>query len=141
MRDSYISRCQVIISVFDLIVRQGFVDQRDRIISIKEKNPSIRIILVGTKADLIGKGEKISEEEIKAFAEELQIPYFLTSAITKKNVDEVFEKCFELIHSKENKEMIEANNKPLEAYHSSLTQQQLVLQNGFGCNLSACDLL
>ena len=57
--------------------------------------PDIVIFLVGNKVDLVEKNpslRKVSKEAAKEFANEYQLLFHETSAITSQNVNDVFER-------------------------------------------------
>ena len=60
---------------------------------LKEHEPACRIVLVGTKLDLVREGQErdMAEEEVELFCEEINAHYLETSAMTGENVREIFD--------------------------------------------------
>lgn len=56
--------------------------------------PNVKIVLVGTKSDLIN-DRQVTESEAQTFAETQGIPYFETSAKTDTNVQKAFHSLFD----------------------------------------------
>lgn len=77
--------------VFDLTSEQSFISLRNWISQLETHAYTEKpdIVLCGNKADL--DGCKVSEEDIKAFAESNGMTYFLTSAATGQNVSKAIE--------------------------------------------------
>lgn len=59
-------------------------------------NPEARLVLAANKHDLAGQ-HRLTEEQVKAAADSLNIPYYLTSARTGAQVDAIFRRLGQLL--------------------------------------------
>ena len=86
----YAKNAQGIVLVFDVTNRKSFdsISSWMEVINDNFKNPII--ILFGNKTDLEKEKWEVSSEEAKQFAEKMNFPYFETSALTKKGINEGF---------------------------------------------------
>ncbi len=79
--------CDGIFVLYDSTKRESFKNIDNWINFIKKSNKTLPIILIGNKSDL---EREIGEEEGRKKAEELEIDFYETSALTGENVNEVF---------------------------------------------------
>ena len=96
--------------VFDVTKFDTFNVLEEWINSIKNQTSNdIIVVLVGNKIDLNNK--VISDDEIKNFANDNKFKYFLTSAATGKNINEVFDYIVKEIYNiKSKKKKNDGNN-------------------------------
>ena len=88
---SYYRGVNAIIIVFDLTEDKSFLSIRDWLKQIdKYASKNVFKFLVGNKSDLQHK-RLVSFEDAKKFADELNIPYFETSAKEGININELFD--------------------------------------------------
>ena len=88
---SYYRGVNAIIIVFDLTEDKSFLSIRDWLKQIdKYASKNVFKFLVGNKSDLQHK-RLVSFEDAKKFADELNIPYFETSAKERININELFD--------------------------------------------------
>jgi len=88
---SYYRGANAIIIVFDLTEDKSFLSIRDWLKQIdKYASKNVFKFLVGNKSDLQHK-RLVSFEDAKKFADELNIPYFETSAKEGININELFD--------------------------------------------------
>lgn len=78
-----------------LIDRESFMHLRSWLNSVKEAvdTSKIPIILVGNKCDLVDE-RQVSHQEIKERADDLNLPYFETSALNNIGISEAFDTIF-----------------------------------------------
>ena len=79
--------CDGIFVLYDSTKRESFENIDNWINYIKKSNKTSPIILIGNKSDL---KREIGEEEGRKKAEELEIDFYETSALTGENVNKVF---------------------------------------------------
>ncbi|MFW9903610.1 MAG: GTP-binding protein [Candidatus Thorarchaeota archaeon] len=89
VRPGFYYGSRVALIVFDLQNRGSFFDVKHWIRELKHHSPETPFILVGNKADLLRR--EVSKEEARSVAREYSVPYFETSALKGKNVEEVFQ--------------------------------------------------
>ena len=76
--------------VFDLTSKHSFEGLGQWYKSLEENAPmGISMVLMGNKCDLV-KERTVQHEEIMEFIKDKNVPYFETSAKTKKNLQEAF---------------------------------------------------
>lgn len=97
---SALKNTQGILLVYDTTERKSFNDLQTWINRINSCNKaeSFPFILIANKIDLKEK-RAVTENECKAFADNLKIPYFETSAKTGQGVTEAFNSLFEKVFS------------------------------------------
>jgi small GTP-binding protein len=88
VRPAFYYGARVALIVFDLQNRGSFFDVRYWIRELKHHSPETPFILVGNKADI--NRREVTREEAEGIAREYSAPYFETSALNGKNVNEVF---------------------------------------------------
>lgn len=87
---SYYTQASIAIFVFDVTSSQSFESLRLFYRDLTDANGSAKIVLAGNKVDLENQ-RQVSNEEIKKYADDLDCTYFLTSAITGANINELFD--------------------------------------------------
>ncbi|KAL6062131.1 Ras-related protein Rab-4B [Balamuthia mandrillaris] len=88
------------ILVYDISSRDSFNNVNNWLSDARALASSgIVIVLVGNKADL-GESREVTFLEASRFAQEHDLAFFETSALTGENVEEVFLKCARVIYSK-----------------------------------------
>lgn len=85
---NYLHGAHAAIVVFDLTRRTSLLDYDVTIHGFLEINPGSKIVLAGNKTDLAHTEE--SRLDIARIAEELNCPFFFTSAKTGENVEALF---------------------------------------------------
>lgn len=92
MRDLYMKNGDGFLLVFSLGAKSSFVELdklRREILQVKNK-PEVPMILAANKCDLPKSEWEVAEAELEKSSKEWKIPYMLTSAKTKNNVDLLF---------------------------------------------------
>merc|ERR1712137_981293 len=92
MRDLYMKNGDGFLLVFSLGAKSSFVELdnlRREILQVKNK-PEVPMILAANKCDLPKSEWEVAEAELEKTSKEWKIPYMLTSAKTKNNVDLLF---------------------------------------------------
>lgn len=84
---NFFTICDGIFVLYDSTKKESFENIDNWINFIKKSNKTLPIILIGNKSDL---EREIGEEEGRKKAEELEIDFYETSALTGENVNEVF---------------------------------------------------
>mmetsp|Transcript_13465 Transcript_13465/g.20402 ORF Transcript_13465/g.20402 Transcript_13465/m.20402 type:complete len:244 (-) Transcript_13465:71-802(-) len=112
MRDDYMGKGDGFLMVYSITDNQSFYECKkiwEALVRMKtpedpnEPMPKIPIVLVGNKIDL--EDERcVVEEDVQEFIQELgdYCKWFETSALTRHNVDEIFEQVVRLILAAEN---------------------------------------
>ena len=110
IQKQYYRNSDGILLVFDVTKFETFNVLEEWINSIKNQTSNdIIVVLVGNKIDLNNK--VISDDEIKNFANDNKFKYFLTSAATGKNINEVFDYIVKEIYKiKSKKKKNDSNN-------------------------------
>ena len=110
IQKQYYRNSDGILLVFDVTKFDTFNVLEEWINSIKNQTSNdIIVVLVGNKIDLNNK--VISDDEIKNFANDNKFKYFLTSAATGKNINEVFDYIVKEIYNiKSKKKKNDSNN-------------------------------
>ena len=110
IQKQYYRNSDGILLVFDVTKFDTFNVLEEWINSIKNQTSNdIIVVLVGNKIDLNNK--VISDYEIKNFANDNKFKYFLTSAATGKNINEVFDYIVKEIYKiKSKKKKNDSNN-------------------------------
>ena len=110
IQKQYYRNSDGILLVFDVTKFDTFNVLEEWINSIKNQTSNdIIVVLVGNKIDLNNK--VISDDEIKNFANDNKFKYFLTSAATGKNINEVFDYIVKEIYKiKSKKKKNDGNN-------------------------------
>ena len=110
IQKQYYRNSDGILLVFDVTKFDTFNVLEEWINSIKNQTSNdIIVVLVGNKIDLNNK--VISDDEIKNFANDNKFKYFLTSAATGKNINEVFDYIVKEIYNiKSKKKKNDGNN-------------------------------
>lgn len=101
MRDSYIRSGEGFLLLYDVTSRASFDELQgwyDWVRRIKDSQ-WVPLILIGHKADLTD-SIVVPEEEGRALADAWGVPFFLASAKTNLNVDDVFLTLFPLIRDR-----------------------------------------
>jgi small GTP-binding protein len=88
VRGDFYYGARVALIVFDLQNRGSFFDVKHWIRELKRHSPHTPFILVGNKTDI--QKREVSFDEAKAVAQDYSVPYFETSALQGKNVNELF---------------------------------------------------
>ncbi|NVM04316.1 MAG: GTP-binding protein [Candidatus Helarchaeota archaeon] len=104
MRKHFYTGANIQFLVFDLTSPKSFENILNWYKDIKKnlKN-NMRAILLANKNDLIER-RKINQKEIKKLANELNLEYIETSALTGENVDQAFYKMGEILYAEEEEE-------------------------------------
>merc|ERR1712137_611716 len=92
MRDLYMKNGDGFLLVFSLGAKSSFMELdklRKEILQVKNK-PEVPMILAANKCDLPKSEWEVAEAELEKSSKEWKIPYMLTSAKTKNNVDLLF---------------------------------------------------
>ncbi len=110
IQKQYYRNSDGILLVFDVTKFETFNVLEEWINSIKNQTSNdIIVVLVGNKIDLNNK--VISDDDIKNFANDNKFKYFLTSAATGKNINEVFDYIVKEIYNiKSKKKKNDSNN-------------------------------
>ena len=110
IQKQYYRNSDGILLVFDVTKFETFNVLEEWINNIKNQTSNdIIVVLVGNKIDLNNK--VISDDEIKNFANDNKFKYFLTSAATGKNINEVFDYIVKEIYNiKSKKKKNDGNN-------------------------------
>ena len=110
IQKQYYRNSDGILLVFDVTKFETFNVLEEWINSIKNQTSNdIIVVLVGNKIDLNNK--VICDDEIKNFANDNKFKYFLTSAATGKNINEVFDYIVKEIYKiKSKKKKNDSNN-------------------------------
>ena len=110
IQKQYYRNSDGILLVFDVTKFDTFNVLEEWINSIKNQTSNdIIVVLVGNKIDLNNK--VISDDDIKNFANDNKFKYFLTSAATGKNINEVFDYIVKEIYKiKSKKKKNDGNN-------------------------------
>ena len=104
---------------FNIASRSSFVNvQQKWLQEISHHCPDAEKILVGCKADLRCSEDAnrfVSSNEAKAFAQEIKMEYFETSALTQANVHVLFHRAIELSYwkKKTSKSSISSDPRPI----------------------------
>jgi Ras-related protein Rab-2A len=85
--------------VYDVTDRKSFESLESWINDVRRFEPTIIIVLIGNKIDLV-KNRVVSTEEGKAFADSHNIGFFETSAKSTENINESFGHVIDKIHNK-----------------------------------------
>ena len=96
MRASYLRGASGAVLVCDLTRPESLESVHRYAIHQLSLNPEARLILTANKHDLAGQ-HRLTEEQIKAAADNLSIPYYLTSARTGAQVDDMFRRLGQLL--------------------------------------------
>lgn len=92
MRDLYMKNGHGFLLVFSLAAKSSFVELeklRNEILQVKNK-PDVPMILAANKCDLPKSEWEVAEAEVEKSTKEWKIPYLMTSAKTKHNVEQLF---------------------------------------------------
>jgi len=89
VRASYLTNAEAGILVYDVTRRLTYENVKNWHKEILEGTPTIALILVGNKVDLVEE-RQVSTEEGKALADELGLSYIETSAKTGENINDAF---------------------------------------------------
>ena len=89
VRQSYISKAEAGILAYDVTRKETFDSVKSWYKEIKSVSPTISIILVGNKIDLI-ENRVVSTEEGEEIAKKLNLSYIETSAKTGENINDAF---------------------------------------------------
>jgi small GTP-binding protein len=92
MRDLYMKNGDGFLLVFSLAAKSSFVELdklRREILQVKN-SPDVPMILAANKCDLAKAEWEVAEAELERASKEWKIPYMLTSAKTKHNVENLF---------------------------------------------------
>ena len=87
---SYIEKADGILLAFDLTNKLSFKTIENWKSQVESFHLNIKLVLVGTKADLVNE-RAISKEECQRKSQELKIEYFETSSKDNYNVTQAFE--------------------------------------------------
>lgn len=88
VRGDFYYGARVALIVFDLQNRGSFFDVKHWIRELKRHSPHTPFILVGNKTDI--QKREVTFDEAKTVAQDYSVPYFETSALQGKNVEELF---------------------------------------------------
>lgn len=92
MRDLYMKNGHGFLLVFSLAAQSSFVELEklhQEILQVKNKS-DVPMVLAANKCDLPKSEWEVAEAEVETITKEWRIPYLLTSAKTKHNVEELF---------------------------------------------------
>ena len=103
VRQTYFKGAKAGFLIYDVTRKETFDKIENWYNEAKQDESDIMMILVANKIDLVNE-RKVTEEEGKALAEKLKIPYLETSALNKDIVDEAF-KTLAFLFIRENKHM------------------------------------
>ena len=125
----YYNRADGVLLVFALDNEESFLKTADWIkqINLHSEQKKIPIVLVGNKSDL---PRKVSGEQAKELAEEYQLNYYETSALTRDNIDEAFE-CLanEIVKARGIKELIRNDLHRESATHFIINEEEIKKTN------------
>jgi Ras-related protein Ral-A len=113
IRDNYYRSGEGFLCIFSICEQESFQhtqEFRDQICRVLD-DETVPFILVGNKSDLSAQ-RKVSSRDAELKAKEWQCPYIETSAKTRQNVEEVFEKLMRQIRDKKAKQQEKSGNKP-----------------------------
>ena len=95
---NYYKGANGIILIYDVTNLQSYENVKNWISQIKEEaNPNVLIYLAGNKIDVNEEDKVVKTEEGKKIANELNLPFYETSAKNGVNVNEIFEDILEKI--------------------------------------------
>ncbi len=89
IRASYMRGSAGAVLVCDLTRPSSLIQLRENVTHLRTVVKEPRLILAANKVDLVDE-RQISEQEIQAIAQELDLPYLYTSAKTEEGVEELF---------------------------------------------------
>ena len=78
--------------VFSQDMKSSFVELtplKEQILRVKDQE-SVPMVLAANKCDLPAETREVSEDQIVALSKQWHVPYYLTSAKTGQNINEVF---------------------------------------------------
>lgn len=96
MRASYLRGAAGAVLVCDLTRPESLESLHGYVLDQLSLNPEARMVLAANKHDLAGQ-HRLTEEQIQATAGSLNIPYYLTSARTGAQVDDMFRRLGQLL--------------------------------------------
>ena len=95
---NYYKGANGIILIYDVTNLQSYENVKNWISQIKEEaNPNVLIYLAGNKIDVNEEDKVVKTEEGQKIANELNLPFYETSAKNGVNVNEIFEDILEKI--------------------------------------------
>ena len=95
---NYYKGANGIILIYDITNLQSYENVKNWISQIKEEaNPNVLIYLAGNKIDVGEEERVVKTEEGQKIADELNLPFYETSAKNGVNVNEIFEDILEKI--------------------------------------------
>ncbi|MBA3535166.1 MAG: GTP-binding protein [Tatlockia sp.] len=108
------------IIAFDLTNPESFNNIQKWIEEVKSVSESAPIIIVGTKSDLVNE-RKIDKNDALEFCDQLELPYFETSAFSDEGVKELFIEtannvCSKLENASDHRDINKKNNQIFENY-------------------------
>lgn len=92
MRELYMKNSNGFLLVFSQDMKSSFVELtplKEQILRVKDQE-SVPMILAANKCDLPAETREVSEDQIVALSKQWHVPYYLTSAKTGQNINEVF---------------------------------------------------
>ncbi|MHA1913938.1 MAG: GTP-binding protein [Promethearchaeota archaeon] len=89
VRQSYLSNAEAGILVYDVTRKETFNNLKSWLDEAKDVSPSISLILVGNKIDLV-EDRVITTEQGEEMAKQLNLSYIETSAKTGENINDAF---------------------------------------------------
>lgn len=130
---SYYRGAHIIFLCYDITDRQTFLNLDMWNNEIKKfSNPNVKVVLCGTKMDLIYY-RQVSREEGHSYADKYGYEFYETSAKNNKNIDELFEKTSERLL---NDFMININNK-----NNENNLEEIKLTQKLGINVEKKNIL
>ena len=89
VRQTYFKGAKAGFLIYDVTRRETFENIKNWYNEAMQDESNVMLILIANKIDLVNE-RKVTEEEGKALAEKLKVPYLETSALNKDIVDEAF---------------------------------------------------
>ena len=89
VRQTYVENAEAGIVVFDVTRKETYDNLKNWNKEIKEASPTISLMLVGNKIDLVDE-RQVTTEEGQALAQELGLTYIETSAKDGTNISDAF---------------------------------------------------
>ena len=109
---------------------------KDLLDSAEPLHHHVPCVIVGNKVDLPPK--QVTDEEVEAFKKQFNFPYFETSAKTRQNVEEAFEKLIQETAEKFFKRSPHAGDQSDSRItgHDGRKKKRLSVKNGGKCLIS-----
>ena len=129
MAFNYLRYVYGIVLVFDVTKYNSFKKLDEYLQEISEKYENNKpIVLFGNKVDLPKQEWQVTDEQIKSFAKEKNLPYFKVSAKTRQGIKEGFSyivnKCYKKLEEKNEHIIIEKENKNIKIENKVSEQEK-----------------